>query len=95
MRDQIVFRADGHDILVSHPDKPFWPEAGITKADYIRRLAELSPWLLPHCRERFLTTIRYPEGASGGVSFYQKNCPEPAPPFVTTATGRRHSLRGA
>jgi len=85
MQDRIVFRAEGHEISVSHPDKLLWPEAGITKAEYIRRLAELSPWLLPHCRDRFLTTIRFPEGVGGGVSFYQKNCPEPAPPFVHTA----------
>lgn len=82
--DRIVFRAGGHEIPVSHPDKPLWPEMGITKAAYIRRLAELSPWLLPHCAGRFLTTIRYPDGVQGGTSFYQKNSPEPTPGFVRT-----------
>ena len=75
---------DGQEVTVSNPDKLLWPDMEITKAMFLERLAALSPWLLKHCADRYLTTIRFPDGV-GGKSFYQKNCPEPAPEFVRTA----------
>jgi bifunctional non-homologous end joining protein LigD len=71
------------ELPISHPDKPIWPEAGLTKLGYVQKLAQLGPFLLPYTSGRCLTTIRYPEGIQG-KSFYQKNCPEPAPDFVRT-----------
>lgn len=79
-----ILRLGEHELTVTHPDKMIWPDMGITKLDYIRRLAGLGPYLLPHAHNRYLTTIRYPEGI-GGHSFYQKNAPQPVPPFVRTA----------
>lgn len=75
---------EGHQLKVTNPDKILWPHQGITKLDYLQHLVRLSPYLLPYCRDRYLTTIRYPHGP-GGESFYQKNCPPSAPPFVRTA----------
>lgn len=57
----------------------------ITKARYLEILTQLSPYLLTYCRNRYLTTIRYPHGWND-KSFYQKNAPEPTPSFVQTAT---------
>lgn len=74
---------DGQELTVSNPDKLLWPDMGITKAVFLQRLAALSPWLIKHCQDRYLTTIRYPDGVRG-KSFYQKNCPSPAPDFVPT-----------
>ena len=74
----------GQTLTITNPDKPLWPEAGVTKAIYLQKLAELSPYLLTYCRDRLLTTIRYPHGVHGEF-FYQKNAPEPLPPFVQTA----------
>ncbi|NUU63536.1 non-homologous end-joining DNA ligase [Paenibacillus agri] len=74
---------DGQEIIITNPDKPLWPEVGITKKLYLQKLAALSPYLLRYCRDRLLTVIRYPHGVTG-MSFYQKNAPEPLPPFVRT-----------
>lgn len=74
---------DGCELSVSNPDKLLWPEMGVTKAIFLQRLASLSPWLIKHCAGRYLTTIRYPNGVDG-KSFYQKNCPSPAPGFIHT-----------
>lgn len=76
---------EGHELTVTNPDKPLWPEAGITKLTYLERLLALSPYLLKYTRNRYLTTIRFPHGAGDTKSFYQKNCPEGAPDFVRTA----------
>ncbi len=53
---------EGNRIAVTHPDKMLWPEQGIRKADYLGKLIALSPYLLPYCRDRYLTTIRFPVG---------------------------------
>lgn len=75
---------DGEKITISNPNKVLWPEPRITKAMYLEKLAMLAPYLLHHCSGRYMTTIRWPDGIAG-ESFYQKNCPEPAPSFVHTA----------
>ncbi|BBH24517.1 DNA polymerase domain-containing protein [Paenibacillus baekrokdamisoli] len=74
---------EGQELTISNPTKLLFPEMGITKAMYLQRLTALSPWLLKHCQDRYLTTIRYPDGVTG-KSFYQKNCPAPTPAFVQT-----------
>lgn len=74
---------EGRQILVSNPDKLLWPEAGIRKIDYISRMLELAPYILPYAKDRLLTVIRYPDGIHG-ESFYQKSCPEYAPGWVNT-----------
>ncbi len=74
---------DGHQLTITNPSKPLWPEMGITKLMYLEKLVQLSPFLIRHCRDRHLTTIRYPHGIHD-KSFYQKNCPEPHPEFVRT-----------
>ncbi|AZS14085.1 non-homologous end-joining DNA ligase [Paenibacillus lutimineralis] len=79
-----TIRIEGEEVTITNPDKLLWPEAGITKQQYLQRLAELSPYLLRYCRNRFLTTIRYPGGIHSKF-FYQKNAPEPLPDFVKTA----------
>jgi bifunctional non-homologous end joining protein LigD len=61
-----------------------WPELGINKLMYLQKLVVLSPYLLRYCHNRYLTTIRYPNGVHG-KSFYQKNAPEHTPSFVQTA----------
>lgn len=75
---------EGKELTITNPDKPLWPEAGITKLDFLQKLIELSPYLLRYCRDRHLTTIRFPHGIHD-KSFYQKNTPEPVPDFVNLA----------
>lgn len=75
---------EGHEITITNPDKVIWPEPKITKLMYLEKLFVLAPHLLRYCSNRYLTTIRYPNGING-KSFYQKNSPEPIPPFVRTA----------
>ncbi len=68
-------------------NKPFWPSYGthptITKRDYLRYLVSVSPWLLPHLRDRLITLIRFPNGING-TRFFQKHWSENLPEFVET-----------
>ncbi|MEK3720885.1 non-homologous end-joining DNA ligase [Paenibacillus sp. FSL H8-0034] len=76
---------EGHEITVTNPEKVLWPRAGITKLEYLQKLTILAPYLLHYCKNRYLTTIRFPNGIEG-KSFYQKAVPKPTPSFVHTAT---------
>ncbi len=64
-------------------DKVFWPDSGLTKGDLVNYFDAVAPMLLPALRDRPLTVIRFPDGV-GGFSFYQKDTPKYAPPWVKT-----------
>lgn len=62
-------------IELSHLDKVFFPDSGLTKGDlvdYYRRIAEVA---LPHLRDRPLSMHRFPDGITG-EGFFQKNLPD-------------------
>jgi len=69
-------------LQISNPDKLLFPEAGITKLEYVKKLYELSDYILKYTRNRNLTTIHYPDG-TGEKFYYQKNIPSHAPDFVS------------
>lgn len=82
--ERFTLEVDGIPLEITNPNKPLWQHPTVTKAQYLERLIMLSPYLLPYCKNRYLTTIRYPHGAAGEF-FYQKNAPKPTPQFVHTA----------
>lgn len=62
-------------------DKPFWPEEGYLKGDLVDYYRKVSRWLLPYLADRPVVLTRFPDGI-GGQSFFQKNAPEFAPPWM-------------
>jgi bifunctional non-homologous end joining protein LigD len=67
----------------SNLSKVFWPDEGYTKGDLIGYYREISPWLLPYLKDRPIVMARYPDGIAG-KSFYQKDAPSFAPPWLRT-----------
>ncbi|KZE63473.1 hypothetical protein AWM68_15790 [Fictibacillus phosphorivorans] len=82
-KEPLNLNVNGEVVTLTSPDKPLWPELHIVKVEYINYLTQLAPYMLPFLRDRALTVIRYPHGV-GDERFYQKNCPDYAPPFVNT-----------
>jgi bifunctional non-homologous end joining protein LigD len=68
-------------VLVSNPDKVFWPDSGYTKADLVSYYASIAPRMLPFLRGRPLVLVRHPDGIAG-KSFYQWNVPEGTPSWM-------------
>ncbi|TJY40705.1 DNA polymerase domain-containing protein [Cohnella pontilimi] len=64
MEKQIV-AIEGKEVEISHPERVIWPEAGITKLDYLKYLIQAAPFLLPYTRDRMLMVWRYPNGIQG------------------------------
>jgi bifunctional non-homologous end joining protein LigD len=79
----VALTVDGRGVRLTNVNKPFWPELGITKGDLIQYYADVSPWLLPHIRDRAMVMKRYPNGAHS-EPFFMKRAPEPRPSWIRT-----------
>jgi bifunctional non-homologous end joining protein LigD len=68
-------------VEVSHRDKVFFPELGLTKGDLVDYYDAISPWMLPYLQDRPLVLTRFPDGIHG-KSFYQRDAPEFVPEWI-------------
>ena len=86
----------GREVRVSNPQRPYFPDVGLTKLDVVRYYAEVAPALLTALWLRPTTLERWPTGVVPGVrmaqrdgtrgeAFYQKRVPRGAPDYVETA----------
>jgi bifunctional non-homologous end joining protein LigD len=69
-------------IVISHPDKPFFPEAGHTKLALARYYEAVGEWILPYIERRPLSLLRCPDGWQGEC-FYQKHADRGVHPAVS------------
>jgi bifunctional non-homologous end joining protein LigD len=76
-----ILEVDGIKVALSNLEKELYP--GFTKAQVIDFYVRISPFLLPHLKDRPVTMKRYPDGV-GGVHFYEKDAPKFTPAWVET-----------
>ncbi len=84
MRHVSELEVAGKRLQVSNLQKVLYPKAGFTKGDVIDYYIRISPFLLPHLKDRPLTLKRYPNGVEAEF-FYEKKCPSHRPLWVNTA----------
>lgn len=65
-------RATMTTVKLSHPDKPLWPDTGLTKQGLLDYYAHVWPLMKPFVLERPLSLLRAPEGIAG-QRFFQKH----------------------
>jgi bifunctional non-homologous end joining protein LigD len=93
MKKKSTLQIEGEDIPVSNLDKVYYPKTGFTKGEMLAYYVKIAPLLLPHLKDRPLTLKRYPNGVDAPF-FYEKQCPQPRPPFVETYEMERHHRSG-
>jgi bifunctional non-homologous end joining protein LigD len=59
-------------VTLTHPDRVYWDDAGITKHDLAEYYSKVWKWMRPHVIGRPIALVRCPEGASGQC-FFQKH----------------------
>jgi bifunctional non-homologous end joining protein LigD len=64
--------ADVVGVHLSHPDRIYWEDAGITKLELAEFYVQVWKWMRPHLVGRPIALVRCPEGASGQC-FFQKH----------------------
>src|SRR5436305_11588855 len=74
-------RVGRRDVPVSNPDKPFFPERGLTKGDLVSYYLAVADLALPHLRRRPFHMKRFPNGVTEDF-FHQKRVPANHPEFV-------------
>ncbi len=72
---------EGHDLVITHPEKILFPKDGITKRDLVDYYRRVAPVALPHWRDRPLTMQRFPDGI-GKKGFFQKDLPDHFPDWI-------------
>ena len=79
--DVVAVLVDGRRLQVSNLDKVMYPSTETTKGEVLNYYARVAPVLLAHIADRPVTRIRWPHGTNG-PSFFEKNLPQGAPPWL-------------
>lgn len=75
---------DDHIVSLTHMEKIYWPDEGITKGNLLRYYYKVSEYILPYLKNRPLILKRYPNGIKG-TSFFQHDIDNP-PAFLNTVS---------
>ena len=59
-------------VALSHPDRVYWDDAGVTKKMLAEYYTQVWDWMQPHVAGRVLALVRCPDGAAGQC-FFQKH----------------------
>lgn len=92
--DREVPQVQGRELIVSHPGKLLFPEAGVTKRDLVQHYLAVAPGALRGAGGRPCVLKRFPDGV-GGEAFFQKRVPSARPDWIEVATIRFPSGRTA
>ncbi|MCK9919098.1 DNA ligase D [Microbacteriaceae bacterium K1510] len=60
-------------VKLTHPDRVYWQDAGVTKRDLAEYYIKVWDWMSPHLVGRAVALVRCPEGADFGQCFFQKH----------------------
>ena len=82
---RVTVEVGGRRLAVSNLDKTLYPATETTKGEILNYYARIGPILLGHLARRPVTRIRYPNGVEAG-SFFEKNLPAGAPPWLPRVT---------
>jgi bifunctional non-homologous end joining protein LigD len=81
-----ILSVDGHEVRVTHPEKPYFSkETKLSKLDIVRYYLSVAPGALAGIRDRPIVLKRFVDGAEG-EAFYQKRAPTERPSWVRTVT---------
>ena len=64
--------ADIANVRLTHPDRVYWPDAGVTKEDLAEYYVSVWDFMAPHMVDRPLAIVRCPDGTAGEC-FFQKH----------------------
>jgi len=91
---QTVLTAAGREVVITNPDKVYFPRAGHSKLDVAKYYAAVAEGALRGIAGRPIVLKRYVDGAEG-EAFFQKRAPESRPDWVETVELRFPSGRTA
>jgi bifunctional non-homologous end joining protein LigD len=91
---QIVLEAAGREVVITNPEKVYFPKAGYTKGDLARYYLAVADGALRGIADRPIVLKRYVNGADN-EPFFQKRAPDNHPDWIETVELRFPSGRTA
>ncbi len=88
--EDIELNVSGGPVKLTNLRKIFFPELKLTKRDLLQYYLDVSPWLLPHLKDRAMVMKRYPNGIDGEF-FFMKRAPESRPASIPICSIEHHS----
>jgi bifunctional non-homologous end joining protein LigD len=64
--------ASSNDVRLTHPERVYWVDVGVTKQDLANYYRAVWRWMAPHLIDRPLAMVRCPDGTKGEC-FFQKH----------------------
>ncbi|MDR9782811.1 non-homologous end-joining DNA ligase [Rhizobium redzepovicii] len=61
------------DVVLTHPDRLYWPDEGVSKQALADYYAAVWPFMAPYLVNRPLALLRLPDGIKGHQRFFQKH----------------------
>ncbi len=89
-KDTTVLELNGQQVPVTHPDKLYWPEEGITKLELVQYYQTMAEVILPYLKDRPESLLRFPNGITR-PGFFQKDAGDHAPAWVQVASIKAES----
>src|SRR2546426_10110913 len=80
---QVALEVTGREVVITNPDKVFFPHAGHTKLDLARYYVSVADGALRGIAGRPIVLKRYVDGAEG-APFFQKRAPTQHPDWIET-----------
>jgi bifunctional non-homologous end joining protein LigD len=81
-------------VRLTHPDRVFWPEVGVTKLELARYYEQIADRMLPFVAGRPLSLLRAPEGHTG-ERFFHKHVGKGWPPALQRVVVKEGSKENA
>ncbi|MFZ3392840.1 non-homologous end-joining DNA ligase [Rhodococcus sp. 7Tela_A2] len=81
--EAVELEADGRTVRLSHPERVYFPEVGVTKLDIANYYLAVGDGIVRALRERPCMLHRFPSGIEG-EKVHQKRLPQGAPDWVDT-----------
>src|SRR5216110_2858696 len=91
---QVALEVAGWEVVITNPDKVFFPQSGHTKLDLVKYYAAVAEGALRGIAARPIVLKRYVDGAEGDP-FFQKRAPTQHPEWVETVELKFPSGRSA
>ncbi len=76
-----MMQIDGHEIKLSHLDKIFFPDEGLTKGDVVNYYKKVADVMVPHLKDHPISMQRFPDGMKG-EGFFNKDVPDYFPDYI-------------
>src|SRR5579875_904797 len=89
-----TWRFGNKTVQVTHLEKRYWSQAGVTKREMLEYYRQIAPTVLPYFKGRPVTLRLFPEGATG-PSYYMREYPANAPSWLQSVQYQPRTLSHA